>query len=204
MKGRGSRWAVLLGLAFVLALGIAILIMTPVMRGAENGYRAVSSLPLPTEPTARQAYSLAKDVARAWQPDVRPVGLSAQWRPIRGRWPTQTVWAAQFYSPAAGQIALVLVEGGRARRLQEIPALYPPATFAEEQWRVDSPKALEIWWAHGGERFFAWRSNVEVTARLQPAGTHDPDPVWSITAVVGEQAQAVTLRATDGTVISYK
>jgi len=201
LRGSGGRWAALLGLAFIVALGIAILAIAPGMRQAGVEYTGASSIPLPSEPTARRAYALAQKEAHSWQPDIHLVGLSAHWRPVRGRWPTQTVWTAQFYSPAAGQIALIVVEGGQARRIQEMLALYTPATLAEEQWQVDSPKALEIWWKHGGERFLAGRAGVEVAARLQPAGPQDPSPVWSITAVVGEQAYVVTIRATDGAVI---
>jgi hypothetical protein len=171
------------------------------MRHAGVEYMPASSISLPSEPAARQAYMLARQEARSWQPDARLMGLSAHWRPIRGRWPGQTTWTAQFYSPAAGQIALIVVEGGRARRIQETLALYPVATMAEEQWQIDSPKALGIWWEHGGERFLAGRVGVEVVARLQPAGPQDPSPLWSITATVGEQAHTITIRATDGTVI---
>ncbi len=201
MKGSGGRWAVLLGLAFIIALGIAILVIAPGMRPGGVEYTAASSISLPSEPAARQAYALAQREALSWQPDARLMGLSAHWRPIRGRWPSQTVWTAQFYSPSAGKIALIVVEGGRTRRVQETLALYPVATVAEEQWRIDSPKALGIWWEHGGERFLVGRSGVEVVAQLQPAGLQDPSPVWSITATVGEQAHTVTIRATDGAVI---
>lgn len=194
----GSRWGILLGLTFIVALGLAVLILWPSLRPAQRGGNVLSLIPLPQEPTARQAYQAAQEVARAWQMDARLASLSAQWRPIRGRWPAQTVWMAQFYSPAAGRMAVVVAERGRARLIQEMASPYPLPTLAEERWRVDSPQALSVWWENGGEDFLARHTEVEVTARLKPFGSGDDRPVWTITAVAGNQVHTVTLSGVDG------
>ena len=197
-KGSGGRWAVILGLAFIAALGISVLVLWPGMKPAEGGNPAGFPLPLPQEPTARQAYRAAQEAARAWQTDAQPATLAAHWRQTRGRWPSQSTWTVQFYSPATGRMAVVVVEAGRARLLQETITPYPLPTWAEDRWRVDSPQALEVWWAEGGADFLARHPQAEVAIQLGPAGPADPRPVWTVTAVAGNQVHTLSISGVDG------
>lgn len=200
MKGNGRRWAALLGLAFILALGLAILTLQPGLQPARGRIATNSAIPLPYEPTARQAYALAKEMARSWQPDARPAALSVHWRQIRGRWPTQNVWSVQFYSPATGRMALIAVEGGRARLLQETVTPYPLPTFAEERWQVDSSQVLEAWWSGGGGDFLTRHTGAEVSLQLRPGPTGE-SPVWTLAATAENQFQMVKMDGTDGRVL---
>lgn len=197
MRGSGGRWAVLLGLAFISALGLAILILWP-GPGSSGGNPPGLPVPLPLEPTARQAYQAAQEAARAWQSDALPSSLSAQWQRTRGRWPTQTIWMAHFYSPSSGRLAVFLVELGRTRLLQEALSPYPLPTLAEDQWKVDSPRALEVWWGNGGSDFLARHSDARVVLQLKPTSPTDDRPEWVITAVAGRQVQVVTISGVDG------
>ncbi|MGB9775491.1 MAG: hypothetical protein ACPLYD_02310 [Anaerolineae bacterium] len=194
-RGNGGRWAVVVGLAFIAALGLAVLILWPGLRPAGGSPLAA---PLPLEPTARQALRAAQEAARAWQPDALPSSLSAHWQRTRGRWPTQTVWTLHFYSPSSGRLAVFLVEVGRTRMLREAFSPYPLPTFAEEQWRVDSPQAIEAWWSSGGADFLARHSDAEVTLQLKPASPTDHRPEWVMTAMAGRQVQVVTISGVDG------
>lgn len=198
LQGISRRWAVLLGLAFITALGLAILTIQPALKPV-GGEMVIGAIPLPREPTAREGYALAREVARSWQPDARPAALSVHWRQIRGRWPTQNVWTAQFYSPTTGRMALIVVEGGRARLLQETVTPYPLPTFAEERWRVDSPQALGIWWSGGGGDFLTRHTGAEVSLQLKPGPTESP--VWTLTATAENQFQRVQIDGADGKVL---
>lgn len=189
----------MLGLAFILALGLAILTIWPALQPAKEGGAAGSVIPLPREPTARQAYALAKEVALSWQPDAQIAALSAHWQRIRGRWPTRNAWTIQFYSPSAGRMALVAVQGERARLLQEMVIPYPLPTFAEDRWRVDHYQALETWWSGGGENFLTRHMEAEVSLQLKPGPTESP--VWTLTAIAGNQFQTVQIDGTGGRVL---
>ncbi|RME32375.1 MAG: hypothetical protein D6793_11150 [Thermoflexia bacterium] len=187
----------MLGLAFIAALVLAVLLLW-LSPGPSGGNPSAPAIPLPLEPTAREAYRAAREAARAWQPDARPSSLSAHWQRTRGRWPNQTVWMFHFYSPSSGRLAVFLVEVGRPRMLREALSPYPLPTFAEEQWRVDSPQALEAWWADGGADFLARHSDAEVTLQLKPASPTDNRPEWVMTAIAGRQVYVVTISGVDG------
>lgn len=196
-RGSGGRWAVLLGLAFIAALALAVLILWA-SPGPSGGNPPGPPMPLPLEPTARQAYRAAQEAAQAWQMDALPSSLSAHWQRTRGRWPTQNVWTVHFYSPSSGRLAVFLVEVGRTRMLREAFSPYPLPTFAEDQWKADSPQALEAWWGSGGADFLARHSDAEVTLQLKPTSPTDNRPEWVITAVAGRQVQVVAISGVDG------
>ncbi len=195
--GNGGRWAVLLGLAFIGALGLAVLILWPGLQPADRSPSG-APLPLPPGPTARQAEQAVREAARDWQPDASLSSLSAHWQWARGKWSAQTIWTVHFYSPSSGRLAVFLVEVGRVRMLREAISPYPMPTFAEDRWKVDSLQALEGWWAGGGADFLARQPNAEVTLQLKPASPADNRPVWVVTAVAGRQVQTVTLSGVDG------
>ncbi|MCS7178506.1 MAG: hypothetical protein RML46_00350 [Anaerolineae bacterium] len=200
-KRDGGRWGLIGGLAFIAALGLAILLMWPAAGPEESRIPAGPLIPLPLEPTAREAFRAAGGVARAWQPDARPASLSAQWQPIRGRWPTQSIWTVLYYAPAAGRMAVVVVEAGQAWLLQEMPIPYPLPVFTEDRWLVDSPQALKAWWVAGGADFLARYKNAGVTARLKPTSMADPSPVWTITTTAGTQVHTLMISGVDGRVL---
>ncbi len=195
MRGSRGRGAVLLGLAFIGALGLAILILWP-SPGSSGGHQP--GFPLPLEPTAWQAYRVAQEAARAWQPDALLSSLSAQWQRTRGVWPTQTLWMIHVYSPSSGRLAVFRVELGRTRMLQEALSPYPLPTLAEDQWKVDSPQALEVWWGNGGSDFLARHSDIGVVLQLKPTSPTDNRPEWVITAIAGRQIQVMAISGVDG------
>lgn len=198
MTGRRSRWAVMLVLAFLAAMGLSILLLWPSGGTGRSQAPAGYPVPLPLKPSAREAYRSALEAARVWQEDAQLASLSAHLQQVRGGWPSQCSWMVQFYSPATGRIALIAVEAGRARLLQERLSPYPLPVFHEGQWRVDSPQALEIWWTDSGADFLARHNGVEVTLQLGPASPTSTLPIWTITAVAGSQIRTFRLSAVDG------
>jgi hypothetical protein len=207
MARRGAgRWAAVLGLAFVAALGLALLVLwlyRPSQRpdGVETGgWSAYADLPasLSGGPSARRAYSPAAEVARTWQPDSCPAIVSAHWRPRQGRWPTDIAWMFQFYSPATRRLAVIVVEGGRARLLQETASPYPLPTFDEADWQVDSHAALDAWWGAGGAAFLSTHSEVDLMAQLRALEGREYRLVWTIAGIAGDQVKRLVVDGTTG------
>jgi len=201
-KKRANRWIILLGLTFVVALVLALIIVAlyrPSHPSLEAGGRPAFDLPvsLGESVTARSAYPLAVDVAQSWQPDGQPAIVSANWRPRQGRWPADVIWMFQFYSPATRRLAVVIVDGGRARLLREASSPYSLSTFGEDDWQVDSLAALEAWWNADGATFQAIHSEVNLTAqlRMQEQGNR---LVWTITGVSGDQMRSLIVDGATG------
>jgi len=198
VRDRGAiRWAVVIGLALLVAVVLAALVLQR-PQGAAGG--PPPGLPVGSTggATARQAYPLAVEAAQAWQPDGRLAVASANWRYHHGRWPDQVGWTFQFYSPATRRIALVAVEEGRAQLLREALSPYPLPTFDEADWRVDSPEALEVWWGAGGESFMARHSEVGLAAQLRPAEGGEGRPVWTVTGLSGDRVWIVVVDGVTG------
>ena len=206
---RGTdRWPIVLGLAFVVALGLALLVLSlyrPSQPPRERedvgaGLSVTTDLPssLAEGPTARQAYPPAMDVARSWQADGHLAVVSAHWRPRQGRWPTEVTWMFQFYSPAARRLAVVVVEGGRARLLREAVSPYPLPSFSETDWQVDSLAALDAWWSAGGATFLSIHSEVDLMAQLRPLEGGGGQPMWTVTGIAGDQVKNLVVDGMTG------
>ncbi len=188
-RKRAGRWIVLLGLTFVIALGIAWLILalyqpSPLLQGGQSDAVALH-VSLAKSVTARSAYPSAVSVAQSWQPDGQLAIVSAHWRPSRGRWPTDVVWMFQFYSPSTRRLAVVVVDGARAWLLQEMSSPYVVPTFSEDEWQVDSLAALDTWWNAGGATFLSIYSEIEVTAQLRVLDGENDRLAWFITGIAG-------------------
>lgn len=199
MGGNVVRWAVVLGLAFAVALGLAVL----VLQQPEGAAGRVGSSGLPADlaggVTARRALPQAAEVARAWQPDAGLAVVLAHWRPRQGRWSANVAWTFQFYSPATHRLAVVAVEEGGARLLRETPIPYPLPTFAEADWQVDSPAALGVWWEAGGATFMTRHTETDLVAQLRiEEGGEEGRLVWAITGIAGDQVWAVVVDGTSG------
>ena len=133
--------------------------------------------------TARSAFGLAQQEALKWREDVCLTSASASW-------PNATVdmfrepvpWVFQFYSPSAGQVNVVFVEGGAARSLRQSYAPYTLSSIPVETWGEDSPQALADWLNAGGGRFL--RSHTLVTVHMALRRDEKSDrAVWFITGL---------------------
>jgi hypothetical protein len=200
------RWIVLLTLIFVVALVLALLVLTlyqPSERPADTGAGAApANLPasLAEGVTARQAYPPAAEIAQSWQPDGQLAIVTAHWRPRQGRWSTDVAWTFQFYSPTTRQLAVVVVDGGRARLLREALSPYPLRTFGTDDWQLDSLAALGSWWNAGGGTFVSLYSEVDLTAQLRVLDGDGADGrlVWTVTGITGGQLKRLVVDGTTG------
>lgn len=205
-RKRAGRWVVLLGLTFVVALGVALLILTlykPSQQTGEVGEQSGVALhvSLAESVTARSAYPSAVSVAQSWQADGQLAIVSAHWRPNRGRWPTDIAWIFQFYSPSARRLAVVVVDGGRAWLLQETTSPYPVSTFGEDEWQVDSLAALNTWWHAGGATFLSIYSEIDVTAQLRVLDGESDRLAWSVTGIAGDQVRRSVVDGATGELV---
>lgn len=192
----GARWVLLLGLAFVLSLTLAILLIRQSPGQTYPSEVAAPSLDVASGIPARQAYNRAVEVAHTWQADAQPVLVSAYWRGRQGRWSGGS-WAFQFFSPASGRLAVILVEPQEARLLRESPCPYPQSPFSVEAWQVDSAAAVQVWLSQGGTQFLARPDEADLALTLRAENAGGP-PVWTITGVCGDQTWTVQVDGTTG------
>lgn len=188
-----ARWVVVTVLALVIAGGLAALLLQRPPEAAGGSSPSVFS---DESGGARQAYPLAAAVAREWQSDARLAVVTAHWRPHLGRWPNRVEWTFQFYSLSTQRTAAVVVSERGARLLREALSPYPISSFAEEDWRVDSPQALEAWLEAGGAAFVARYAQAEVSAQLR--ASEAGRPVWTIIGIAGEQVWSVSVDGLTG------
>lgn len=152
--------------------------------GPDGGSPTAPVVPSPRVPTAEEALRPAKEAARGWQGDAQLVGVSASWS--RARRETllagPTGWSFLFYSPAAGEIRYVGVDGGGAALGRQFPAPTPPETL--EGWQFPAADALLVFLASGGEQYLRERPGAAVHIHL---GAESGRAVWTILAVEGAQ-----------------
>jgi hypothetical protein len=164
------EWAILFALVvLVLAVYGGFLVVVTRSRGAE----VESAVPRPTHSqparTTQQAYPLAVEVARAWQPDARLSHASGAWG--SGVSPQEllegeTTWGFHFISAGARQFCVVSVVGGQARVIESGSIPRAPILLEVADWHVDSPQALSIFLDHGGRDFLAAHADADVHLRL--------------------------------------
>ncbi|MEE8391571.1 MAG: hypothetical protein V3S14_12355 [Anaerolineae bacterium] len=203
-RERARRWGILLGMTFVVALGVALLVLMlyrPAQQPLEMGGGAAPvglHVSLAESVTAQSVYPSAMDVAQSWQPDGQLAIVSARWRPRRGRWPSDVTWMFQFYSPTVRRLAVIVVNGGRARLLQETAVPYSLSTFSEDDWQVDSLAALDTWWNAGGATFMSVYSEIDLVAQLRVLEGKDDRLAWTITGIAGGQMRNLIVDGTTG------
>lgn len=163
------EWAILIGLVVLVLVVYAGLLL--VMTRGGIGAGAVASQPTPPWKvlTAQEAYPLAKEAARAWQPDAKLSIASSSWR--SGATPQEllegkTTWGFHFISPSASQSCIVSVVGGEARVIESGSIPKAPVLLELSDWQVDSPQALSIFLDHGGRDFLAAHADADVHLHL--------------------------------------
>jgi hypothetical protein len=195
------------GVQRVIQLGpVALILIWSTALAACQGTAPPTPTVDPGLSTARDAYRAAANAAVSWKSDARLVSVSASWHApqpdvlARGK----SSWAFFFASPApqpGGQTAtyIVSVAEGRAEGVREsiMPGEFRQLAFLD--WKVDSPKALELFLNNGGLDFLRRYQNADVQARLYMP-TEGNVPLWSVTAVDREAkvSSVVRVDATTG------
>ena len=206
-KGEG-RWLIPLVLTLVGAVvlvGLILALYRPFQGETGEGAVAPQYLPaaLAEAATAKRAYAAAMEEARSWQPDGQLAIVAAHWRTRERRWPVSVIWMFQFYSPSTRRLAVIVVDKGRARLLNESPTPYSLPTIDEEQWQVDSLAALNTWWNAGGGTFVSLNPELDLTAQLRPVQDAQAGDrlVWSVVGVAGSQVKRLTVDGTTGELV---
>jgi hypothetical protein len=204
-----KEWTILIVLV-VLVLAIYGGLLLVVTRG--GGTRVESAVPRPTPAwkglTAREAYPLAREVARAWQPDAQLSMASSSWRGsatpqelLEGR----TTWGFHFVSPSAGQFCVVSVVGDKAQVIEsgDIPRV--PVLLEVADWNVDSPQALSIFLDHSGRDFLAAHAGADVHLRLLTS-VENGTLLWLAVGLSAQDdlAHTVSIDAVTGAVVETK
>lgn len=200
------QWAILIGLVVVVLAIYGGLLLVVTRGGVKVG--AVAS-PRPTPPwkvlTAQEAYPLAEEVARAWQPDVKLANASSSWG--SGATPQallegKTTWGFHFISPSTSQFCIVSVMGEEGRVIDsgDIPRV--PVLLALADWHVDSPQALSIFLDHGGRDFLAAHADADVHLHLL-TGVENETLLWMASGLSPNDrvAHTVPINAVTGEVV---
>jgi hypothetical protein len=186
----------------VILVGLSLALYQPAREDTAAGEIISQYLPaaLAEGATAKGVYAVAMEEARSWQPDGQLAVVVAHWRTRERQWPASVSWTFQFYSPSTRRLAVIVVDKGRARLLQESPTPYSVSTIDQEQWKVDSLAALNTWWNAGGGTFVSLNPELDLTAQLRPVqDTQAGDRlVWSVVGFVGSQVKRLTIDGTTG------
>lgn len=165
-----KEWTIL-GALVVLVLGVYGGLLFVVTRGGGADVKSAARRPTPPWPvrTAQEAYSLAEEVARAWQPDARLSNASSAWG--SGATPQEllegkTTWGFHFVSPAAKQFCVISVVGDEVQVIESGSIPRVPVLLEVADWHVDSPQALSIFLDNGGRDFLAAHADADVHLRL--------------------------------------
>lgn len=145
--------------------------------------------------TAKTAYALAEERARAWQSDVTLLSADATWP--QGTTPQDlltgtSTWAFTFYSPGQSAIRQVTVVEDKVTLLAERtyrPSQPLPATAG---WQIDSSTALQYFLAEGGHDFIRQEGITTITMSLR---TDDPDGrlAWLISSFATQTNRSLTM-----------
>ena len=196
-KGNVHRLLLLgLGLLLLVAVGIVYIRRTETSTPPAMPWMGYGG------PTAREALSPASEVAAQWQEDAHLVAVSGHLTWETGQQGYSVEWAFQFFSPSTQRLALILVSDGKARLMRDSLSPYRVHTFSLERWRVDSDRALQIWWDNGGSAVLARRPDTELVIKLNLPAEGD-EPLWTVAGVFPGQGDAFTImvNATTGAVI---
>jgi hypothetical protein len=203
----GSRshriWLMGIGLVLIFALGLLAYgqLVDSASRPMGTTKLAVSG------DTARQAFAPAAELAAQWQEDAGLTAVSTQLLAVGKGTGNDVEWGFQFFSPSTQKLALVAVSGGKARMVRP-PMLSPYmlSTFSLEQWPIDSDRALQTWWDHGGDSIVKQYAQVDAKMQLRVSEDLGNQPVWVVAGIVANRDTTLTLfvNAGDGSVVDLR
>ena len=204
-----KEWTILIVLVVLVLAVYGGLLLVVARRGRAQ---VESAAPRPTPSgsvgTAQEAYPLAVEVARAWQPDARLSSASAAWGsgvPTQELLKGETRWGFNFVSSGARQFCVVSVVAGEAQLVESGRIPRVPVLLTVADWRVDSPQALSIFLDHGGRDFLAAQADADVHLRLLTS-VENETLLWLAVGLSASDAQAHTVRidAVSGAVVEIR
>jgi hypothetical protein len=204
-----KEWTILIVLV-VLVLAVYGGLLLVVARGGRAQVESAAPRPTPSGSvgTAQEAYPLAREVARAWQPDARLSYASGAWgigaspqELLEGK----TKWGFHFISAGAKQFCVVSVVAGEAQLIESGRIPRVPVLLEVADWYLDSPQALSIFLDQGGRDFLAAHADADVHLRLL---THIENEtlLWLAIGLSADDGLAYTVRidAVTGAVVEIR
>lgn len=154
------------------------------------------------------AFAAAQNQALAWQPDAQLLNAQATWpQGATADYLRQGAesWGFTFYAPAAGRIALFSVVEDQVSLLSESDHQQTDPLLSVSGWNLDSPDAVRIFLAEGGNAFLAEQGVVTMTmALLASDGEENGRLEWQVALFSLQTGQAFTMLidATSGEVLA--
>ena len=200
---RGQIW-LLIGVSALIAFVYGILAAVVLGRRTEPepGIRAVETVESLKLAVARER---ALALASGWQPDAQLVGVNTSWQLAAGDELTfgRPTWSFRFYSPAARQIQIVMVDKGGARALRQVAVRAAPSPV-EADWDLGSQDLMLIFLAYGGKEYLARHANASVHFYLKREG--DGRSTWYLSGLdpVARQSFVVGVDALSREVVFHR
>jgi len=180
---------ILLGLALINLCLYAGLVL---LQGRSESVDRPATLTAAEPVELRDAHEQAQRLARRWQPDVQLVGVTTSWQLASGDQLTlqRPAWSFNYYSPAAHQIQIVIVDQSGAQPGPQRPVRKAPQSVTAD-WSLDSSDLLLLLLSYGGKAFLGAHPNANV--HLQLKGDSAERSIWYITAVDALSRQSLIL-----------
>jgi hypothetical protein len=193
--------------ALVSFLTIAVSACVSVAPPPGQPSEAVTHLESNVPRSARAAWDLAQQEAKAWTEGAQLTRAEATWSApsTDGLRSGASTWAFTFVHPRTQQELLVAVSAGGPERVRVGPGQPAARPVAPSQWRVDSSRALGIFLDQGGRGFLDQHpgSDVRVSLLVLQGGSA---PVWLVSGIApsATAVQTMTLDAATGSVLNMQ
>lgn len=165
----------------------------------------IAPTPIFAGQTARVAFVAAQSTATTWQSDATLLNASATWP--QGANATdlltgETTWSFTFYSPQAGQTALISVVENEAELLSTSDYQPTSAVLNAAGWQLDSKDVIEQFLNQGGEQFIS--SNGVTTLTTMLTTNNEANRIEWFISLFGDQTGAsmsMRIDATSGEIL---
>jgi hypothetical protein len=158
--------------------------------------------------TAQLAFVAAQRTAVSWQADATLLNATATWpqglstQDLRTG---ETTWGFTFYSPTAGQTALLSVIENEASIIMKSPAQSPSHLIIPTSWNLDSVDAMDLFLQQGGTDFMASEGITALSMTLT-ADKGDGRIQWHIQLAATQSLRTLTMNidATSGEILTIE
>lgn len=179
-------FVVTLAAALACAFGVLVPALRPESASAHPSEAGIDY----SQPTAREAYVPALELARETDVQAELMSAAAVWTPpvdreglVSGR----GGWTFFFYLPATGEMLTVAAGAEMGPEVVSVePWATPPSLFDDERWRIDSPGALAVLQDKCGSALDE-APDAQVEVRLSTASAN-LTLLWAGRVLAGEEA----------------
>ena len=157
--------------------------------------------------TAKVAYAAAQNEAQAWQPDAKLLNATATWpqgASAQQLLDGETSWSFTFYSPTAGETALISVVEGEATLVSTAAHAQENPVLNVSGWNLDSQEVVRSLLEAGGNDFMQQEQVTTLTTALFADDQEQNGRIeWQASLISLANGRALTLRidATSGEIL---